>query len=198
MSRCLAVVFALCLALVPVSALAMTSAPALARPPAQDPVPHVPSPEETAGLAVLVAELQRLVDSGDFAALVEVLPPRVLVTIADTFGLTVEETVQASRQAATELMGSVTLVEYRIDLDGARAFLTPDGSRAYVVLTLYMTMEANGIHVRAETPNIAFMDEGAWYIMDVSDPEQAAILRQSYPEFEGVVFAPTRFDVVEP
>jgi hypothetical protein len=41
------------------------------------------------------------------------------------------------------------------------------------------------------------MDEGVWYIMDVNDPAQADILRQAYPEFEGVTFEPGTMDVIE-
>lgn len=165
---------------------------------AQDTPKATLSAADRAGLDARIDQMNDMVEAGQFSAMIEFLPPKVLQTIADTFGVTADEAIEASRQMVDELMSQVTIVEYTIDLAGAETFVTPDGSRQYVILDLNMLMETQGIRVKAVSPNLAFKDEGVWYIMDVNDPAQAAILREAYPEFEGVEFEAGTMDVLEP
>lgn len=171
----------------------LAAAPALA----QDAPKATLSAADRAGLDARIDQLNGMVEAGQFSAMIEFLPPKVLQTIADTFGITADEAREASVQAVDELMSQVTILAFDIDRAGAETFVTPDGSRQYVVLDLTMLMETQGIQVKAVSPNLAFMDEGIWYIMDVNDPAQADILRQAYPEFEGVTFEPGTMDVIE-
>jgi tape measure domain-containing protein len=171
----------------------LAAAPALA----QDAPKATLSAADRAGLDARIDQLNGMVEAGQFSAMIEFLPPKVLQTIADTFGVTADEARDASRQMVDELMSQVTILAFDIDRAGAETFVTPDGSRQYVVLDLTMLMETQGIQIKAVSPNLAFMDEGVWYIMDVNDPAQADILRQAYPEFEGVTFEPGTMDVIE-
>jgi len=152
---------------------------------------------DRASLDARIDQMNAMAGAGQYSAMIEFLPPKVLETIADTFGATVEEAKEASRQAVDEVMSQVTIVEYGIDMAGAETFVTPDGSRPYVIFNLSMLMETQGIRIKAVSPNIAFMDEGVWYLMDPSDPVQTEFLRKAYPEFEGVTFAPGTMEIVE-
>lgn len=177
--------------------LAMGSGLAAAPALAQDAPKATLSAADRAGLNARIDQLNGMVEAGQFSAMIEFLPPRVLQTIADTYGVTAEEALEASREAVDELMAQVTIVAFDIDLAGAETFITPDGSRQYVVLDLHMLMAMEGIQVKARSPNLAFKDDGIWYIMDVNDPAQATILREAYPEFEGVTFEPGTMEVIE-
>jgi len=171
----------------------LAAAPALA----QEAPKATLSDADRAGLEARIDQLNGMIEAGQYSATIEFLPPKVLQTIADTFGITADEAREASRQAVDELMSQVTIIDYDIDLAGAETFVTPDGSRPYVILNLSMLMETQGIQIKAASPNLAFMDEGIWYIMDVNDPAQANILREAYPEFEGVTFEPATMEVIE-
>lgn len=171
----------------------LATAPALA----QDAPKATLSTADRAGLDARIDQMSGMIEAGQFSAMIEFLPPKVLQTIADTYGVTADEAREASRQMVDELMSQVTIVEYDVDLAGAETFVTPDGSRQYVVLDLNMVMETQGIRVKAVSPNLAFKDDGVWYIMDVNDPAQAEILRQAYPEFEGVTFQPGTMEIIE-
>lgn len=171
----------------------LAAAPALAQE-----VPKATlSASDRAGLDARIDQMSGMIEAGQFSAMIEFLPPKVLQTIADTYGVTADEAREASRQMVDELMSQVTIVEYDVDLAGAETFVTPDGSRQYVVLDLNMVMETQGIRVKAVSPNLAFKDDGVWYLMDVNDPAQAEILRQAYPEFEGVTFRPGTMEIIE-
>ncbi len=177
--------------------LALGSGLAAAPVLAQDAPKATLSAADRAGLDARIDQLNGIVEAGQFSAMIEFLPPKVLQTIADTYGATVEEAQNASREMVDELMSQVAILAFDIDRAGAQTFVTPDGSRQYVVLDLTMLMETQGIQIKAVSPNLAFMDEGIWYIMDVNDPAQANILREAYPEFEGVTFEPGTMEVIE-
>jgi len=171
----------------------LAAAPALA----QDAPKATLSAADRAGLDARIDQLNGMVEAGQFSAMIEFLPPKVLQTIADTFGVTADEAIEASRQMVDEVMNQVTIVAFDIDRVGGRTFVTPDGSRQYVILDLNMLMETQGIRIKAVSPNLAFKDEGVWYIMDVNDPAQANILREAYPEFDGVTFEPGTMEVID-
>lgn len=177
--------------------LALGSGLAAAPVLAQDAPKATLSASDRAGLNARIDQLNGMVEAGQFSAMIEFLPPKVLQTIADTFGVTADEAREASLLAVDEIMSEVTILAFDIDRAGAETFVTPDGSRQYVVLDLTILMEIQGIQIKAVSPNLAFMDEGVWYIMDVNDPAQADILRRAYPEFEGVTFEPGTIEVIE-
>lgn len=171
----------------------LAAAPALA----QDAPTATLSAADRAGLDARIDQMNAMVEAGQYSAMIEFLPPKVLQTIADTYGATVEEATEASREMVDELMSQVTILAFDIDRAGAETFVTPDGSRQYVVLDLNMLMETQGIQIKAVSPNLAFKDDGVWYLMDVNDPAQAEILRQAYPEFDGVTFRPGTMEIIE-
>jgi hypothetical protein len=171
----------------------LAAAPALA----QDTPKATLSAADRAGLHARIDQMSAMVEAGQYSAMVEFLPPRLIQTIADTFGVTADEAREASLLAVDEIMSEVTILVFDIDRAGAETFVTPDGSRQYVILDLNMLMETQGIRVKAVSPNLAFKDDGVWYMMDVNDPAQAEFLRKAYPEFEGVTFEPGTMDVIE-
>jgi len=171
----------------------LAAAPALA----QDTPKATLSAADRAGLHARIDQMSAMVEAGQYSAMVEFLPPRLIQTIADTFGVTADEAREASLLAVDEIMSEVTILVFDIDRAGAETFVTPDGSRQYVILDLNMLMETQGIRVKAVSPNLAFKDDGVWYMMDVNDPAQAEFLRKAYPEFEGVTFDPGTMDVIE-
>ena len=171
----------------------LAAAPALA----QDAPKATLSAADRACLDARIDQLIGIVEAGQYSAMIEFLPPKVVQTIADTFGVTADEAIEASRQMVDAGMSQGTILAFDIDRAGARTFVTPDGSRQYVILDLNMLMETQGIRIKAVSPNLAFKDEGIWYIMDVNDPAQANILREAYPEFEGVTFEPGTMEVID-
>lgn len=171
----------------------LASAPVVA----QDAPKATLSAADRAGLDARIDQMNGMVEAGQFSAMIEFLPPKVLQTIADAFGVTADEARDASRMVVDEVMSQVAIVDYHIDLAGAETFRTPDGSRLYVIFDISMLMETQGIRVKSVSSNLAFMDDGVWYLMDPSDPAQAGFLRKAYPEFEGVTFAPRTMDVIE-
>ena len=184
---------AFCLALLGTLAVA----PLLAPTPAVAQTAVRLTADERAGLEARVAEMTGYVDAGRFYAMMELIPPRLFSTLAEHFGVDEAEARVGIRAGFQQMMSSVTIIEYEFDVDDARAFVTPDGSRRYAFVDLTMLVEDEGLRVRTTTPNLTFVDDGVWYMIDVSEPAQAAMFRKAYPEFEGVEFAAGTMEIVE-
>ena len=100
--------------------------------------------DERAGLEARVAEINGYVDAGQFEAMADLISPRLLSTLAEHFGVDEVEARAGIRAGGQRVMSSVTIIEYEMDVDGARAFVTPDGSRRYALVDLSTVMEAEG------------------------------------------------------
>ena len=150
--------------------------------------------------ATVVARFETLHDKvvgGDMSAAMDMLPPGVIDAMAARYGVTPEQAREAAREVAAQVMSDVEVLEYRIDMDGADVRRTPDGARTYLMVPLHMTMRMQGMTVKATSPTLAFEVDGVWYMMNVEEAEQAAVLREVYPEFEGVEFPKGTMEIVE-
>ncbi|HEV2082849.1 MAG TPA: hypothetical protein VGR32_10410 [Brevundimonas sp.] len=150
--------------------------------------------------ATVTARFETLHDEvvgGDMSAAMDMLPPGVIDAMAARYGVTPEQAREAAREVAAEVMSGVEIVDYRIDMDGAQAMRTPDGARTYLIVPLHMTMRLQGMTVKATSPTLTFEVDDVWYMMNVDEAEQAAVLAEVYPEFRGVDFPKGTMEIVE-
>jgi hypothetical protein len=165
-----------------------TAAPALA----QD-----LSAEDRATVSARFETLHDKVVGGDMSAAMDMLPPGVIDAMAARYGVTPEQAREAAREVAAQVMSGVEVTEYRVDVDGAEVKRTPDGTRTYLIVPLHMTMRMPGLTAKAYSPTLAFEVDGVWYMMNVEEAEQAAVLREVYPEFRDVEFPKGTMEIVE-
>lgn len=166
--------------------LAAVQAPALAV--AQENASPRITAADRAEILARAAALATAFKTGDAATTVAGIPPRIIDLIAADFGMTPDEARAATRAAMAATFADVTIVEYRIELDGAEVAVTPDGSRAYLAAPLVMEIDVMGSRFAATSYVVALKDDGVWYLVDVGEPPQAEMLRRVYPEFAGVDF----------
>jgi hypothetical protein len=152
---------------------------------------------ETAALADTVADFDAAMREGDYAAIVEVLPPRMLENIARQAGVPADELLVALKGQMDEIFASVELISFGMDVAAAEEHELPDGS-PYALLPTTTVMEAEGLgRVRVESKTLGLLDDSTWYLVRVSDAAMVGVLRQVYPEFTGVEFPAETMTAVE-
>lgn len=168
--------------------LVVDLAPAAARPLTET---------ETTALADKVAAFDAAMRAGDYAAIIEVIPPAMLEHIAKEAGVSAEELLAALRGQMDEIFASVELISFGMDVQAAEERELADGS-PYVLLPTTTVMEAEGLgRMKANSKTLGLLDGNDWYLVRVSDVAMVGVLRQVYPQFTGVEFPAETMTAVE-
>ncbi len=135
--------------------------------------------------------LEQALAGGDFATSLDVTPPALRAALARRFGISEADLRTAMAEAMGPIMAEVTFVSYEMDVSGAAIHTTPTGGRTYLLIpttTVMDVKDAGRLRVRSDT--LALDEAGEWYLVRVQEPAQMSILRETYPEFADVEFAP--------
>ncbi|KZY34585.1 hypothetical protein A3731_18710 [Roseovarius sp. HI0049] len=144
------------------------------------------TPAEQTGLENRIDSFELAFEEGDMGAVLTVVPPKVIATTAEAYGMTEAQVLAAMEQAMTNAMAAVTVEDYEMKLDAATTGETASG-RVYVLIptTTLIRVGEQGA-TRSDTVTLAFPDDGAWYLVRIDDAEQVRSLTAAYPEFDGV------------
>ena len=152
---------------------------------------------ETTALADKVAAFDAAIRDGDYAEIVEVLPPPMLDYIAKQAGVSVDELLVGLKGQMEEIFASVEIVSFGMDVAAAEERELADGS-PYVLIPTNTVMEAEGMgRVRVDSQTLGLLDSADWYLIRVGDAAMVGVLRQVYPEFAGVEFPAETMTAVE-
>lgn len=135
-----------------------------------------------------VALLEQAITAGDYAIALDVLPPRLIQSMSDRFGMSPEDLRRAAAQASADALDGVQGLTFAMHVDQAAKHLTPDDRRPYWLVPTVTQMSVEGRGIRTTTQTLAIEEDGEWYLIRVADPAQVAMLREAYPEFAGVEF----------
>jgi hypothetical protein len=142
---------------------------------------------ETASLAATVDAFDAAMKSNDLTAVIGTIPPRVLEHIASGAGVGVDELRGLLIKQMEEVLAQATIDSFGMDLAKAEHRELADGTPFALIPTeTVMTIDGSKTAMRSHT--LALLDEGAWYLVRVSDAKQLEILRRVYPEYVGVEF----------
>jgi hypothetical protein len=165
----------------PVAALAFLLAfgPAAARPL---------TTSEYQALAKVVEAFDAAMRDGDGAAIMGVVPPRVLAHIASSGGTDLAALKKSTAQQMTALIKEFELESLSFDLDQAQQKELPSGD-PYLLVPLVMVVKAKSSRrYRTTSQTLALLDAGKWYLVRVDQVKQVDIVRKVYPEFADVEF----------
>lgn len=147
------------------------------------------SDPDRAQVEARIARLDAVISSGDLAGAMEVVPPRLLRTIAERAGATEAELMEAMRDLIRTQLVGVSVVDYEMDLAAATPTLTPDGSLTYLMIPTTLIMEiGGGNRIRVRNQTLALEDGGEWYLIRVQEAAQVSLVRELWPAFAGVDF----------
>lgn len=147
------------------------------------------SNEEMVSLTQKADDLEKAISANDSVQLAHGIPPKIWNFILDKSNLTDAQLVESIRLSMQKAAETVTISSFKTDVEHATAKQLSDGFRYMLVPTdTYLTIVGAGkVVVHAQT--LAFIDSGKWYLVRISDPQQAAILKLVYPNFKDVEFS---------
>lgn len=147
------------------------------------------TPEARERIQTRISSLEAVIEGGDLAGALAVVPPRLLRAIATKFGVAEADLMPAMRTALESSLSGVRIEGYAMDLAAADVAETPDGARTYLLIPTHTVMQVEGAgRVRTDNQTLALEDDGEWYLIRIDDAAQAAMVREVYPEFATVQF----------
>jgi hypothetical protein len=148
-----------------------------------------PSAQERAGIADRIARFDQQVRSGDLAGIVGIMPPTLKRLMATKFNVPAAGIDAAMIAVMTPLMATVTVEDFKIDLAQAEYRLTPDGQRFYALIPTQTRMTIQKTtKIETKSRTLALVDEGAWYLVRLDQPQQIGMFKEAFPEFAAVEF----------
>jgi hypothetical protein len=147
------------------------------------------SADDRAKVEARIAQLDAEISKGNLASALDVVPPRLLRTMAERTGASEADIKAAVREMVAAQMQSISIVSFDMDLKAAEPQKSADGTRTYLLIPTVTVMEAAGVgKVKTTTSTLALEDEGEWYLVRIDDQNQVAMVKELWPELAAVEF----------
>lgn len=123
----------------------------------------------------------------DIEGIMAFTPPRKMQAIADDMGQPLAQAKIALADIGRQQDASrgIRVLRGSYDLNGAQFGTTPTG-RHYAFLTYARLFEHGDKQLEMVFPTLAFMDEGQWYVVPLSDDSILTDMKQLYPDLANV------------
>lgn len=144
--------------------------------------------DEADRLAVLARadSYEAAVAHRDYSVFVDAVPPRLLSALALRSNMDSDTLKQAMRVQVSEAMAGVTLDDFDLQTGAMTTGDTRTGRPYALIPTLTTIAEDGAAPAPVRTVTLAMKDGGAWYLVRLDGPEQAAALRAAYDDFSDV------------
>jgi hypothetical protein len=144
------------------------------------------SEAERQTLKTVIAEFEAALRVNDMKSVLKVMPPKIWSYIRDKGKVTDEQLMEAISQAMAQALANVTIVSATMKADEAQNEVTPDGL-GYVLIPTETVVDVQDYgRVRVISKTLAILEDGKWYLLRISDPQQQGILKQVYPGFAAI------------
>lgn len=141
-------------------------------------------------LAERVESFDVAMRENDMQTVMGMIPPKVLEKIAAASGMSVDILLAAMQEQIDQIMGTVEIVSFGMDLDEAE-FVTLESGLIYALIPTETVIDLGadgGGKMRATSQTLGLLDDDTWYLVRTDDPAQVAIIKEVYPEFADVEF----------
>lgn len=142
-----------------------------------------PTEAQVSALRQRVATFTEALEKGDYTVGVDMMPPKVLQTLATAGGVTIEEVSAMAERGTRMVMASAESFEMPVDHTEYRT--TASGTQ-YMLIPTFTVVAKPGLRAETQGTTLVFEEEGTLYMMAVSRPRQVALLVKAYPDFAGV------------
>jgi hypothetical protein len=144
---------------------------------------------QSMGLQARVMSFDAAMRANDMSTIMGVVPPKILDAIAAQYNVSTTELIGAMQAQMDEAMKAVKLVSFSMDIEKTEFYRLPDDTLfAYLPTETVMDLGDAGGKVRAKSTTLGLLDGETWYLVRVEDPQQVALLKQTYPAFADVTF----------
>ena len=147
---------------------------------------------EKAALADRVADYQQAFIDKDYNAILDGSSPRFYEHVAAQAGATVPELREFLIEQSKRVMAAATIEAHELDLDAAQ-YLKTKYDTPYVLIPTRVVLNMPGrgrFEIIRET--LAIIDDDKWWLMRITDTEQASVLQQVYPSLTNITFKPSK------
>lgn len=141
--------------------------------------------EETAAFKTAVTDYTNAMSSNDVEKIINFLPPKLYQTLGEMAGkdpATLKTEMTASMSQASKGM---QFSDIKIDFDKVTPGELTDGE-PYFVVPVSATMNANHSKMKFDNEFIAVLDDGKWYFVTSTNPQQLSVLSKAFPGLEKV------------
>ena len=148
--------------------------------------PYTPSAAERAGMQAKVTQFSSDFTRGRFAAVVDVVPPKVQANLAARSGLSPAALRKQVIAQTRQVSKVVKIVSYGMATDQAKFEQLPSGRSYALIPTQTVVQLPSGRQMQSNNTTLAFQDGGKWYLVRIDEDTQRNLLVQAYPEFAGL------------
>ncbi len=127
--------------------------------------------------------------AGNARRTVESMPPKLLRRIAERGNVSPEQAQENMIKSISARMQSVKMLSANTDLANAKFGETENGT-PYVIIPFVTVFTSGAQKTTAKSSIFAMIEDGRWYLLDISAPQQRTVFNQLYPEFEKVEILP--------
>jgi hypothetical protein len=154
------------------------------------------SEAENRSLAETVEAFDAAMRDRDYETVVKTVPPRIIAHIAKSAGVDADALKVVMIAQIKAALAEVELVSFGMDVAKAEHHELPNGE-PYVLIPTETVIDAGDGKSVAKSHTLALLDDGAWYLLRISEAEQVTIMRQVYPEFAEVEFPASSLEATE-
>ncbi len=148
-------------------------------------------------LQTTVENFDKAMRAQDYATVIDAVPPRLVDLIAKQAGYDPVQIRAGMVELTMAAMAQVKIEDFGMDFSAAATHALPNGD-PYVLIPTVMVMNAEAAgKLSAKSETLALLDDGQWYLVRVSEPQQARILRQAYPQFASIEFSSETMEAVK-
>lgn len=140
-------------------------------------------------LEARVRSFDREINSGNMAATIDYLPPKIIAQMTAQTGAS-PEFMKAAAGAMLEGMTSSMRISGGHDLSKSLVGAAGNG-QPYAVIPGVVRIVVDGESMTDQGYTLAMTDGGMWYLVALNDQESVGRLRSAYPEFRSAAL-PTR------
>lgn len=157
---------------------------------------------DEAAFGAVVTQYTEALEAGNMGASMDVLPPVLLQTIAETAGVDKDQLLEGMRAQAEAMGDSMVFSDINFDQD-AIEWKTAESGKDYALIqgssVLEMTDPSTDTTVKMKRSGtyLGMSDGGEWYMIEISDPQQQALFDAAYPDYAGITVPAGTMETVE-
>ncbi|KEJ88114.1 hypothetical protein [Sulfitobacter donghicola] len=144
--------------------------------------------DDRAAISTRITNFERAFSKGDTNGIIGVVPPRMIQSIAAKGGISETVLRREMAKSARRATQKVKVLSFGMALDQATFLTTPSGRPYGLIPTQTRIQAPSGLTVQSNNSTLTVEDGGEWYLIRVDDAGQIELLREVYPDFQGVSF----------
>ncbi|MBB3993324.1 hypothetical protein GGR95_000952 [Sulfitobacter undariae] len=145
-------------------------------------------PEDRAAISTRIANFEQAFVRGNTTEIVNIIPPRMIATIAKDAGVPEPMLRRELAKLTRETTRDVKILSFGMSLENATFRTTPTGRPYGLIPTQTVIRTAEGQKLQSNNQTLTLEDGDKWYLIRIDDARQVELMRKVYPDFKDVTF----------